>query len=622
MQQALQIFFSIFMLLLFSYNMTALADDKINLSEMETEIYLQPWPAYQKLIGMQIKVQSFDEIQQLWWLVRKAQAENLIYSYDDFSATVKQANSLVKANTPLEIKTRLKLFQGIIERRAGSFTASEQVLTEALAQAKSAKLIRLYVYIKKELAYSKTLTGFYEASFLDMQEAFDEALALNDQFLLAAINETFGAIYSYLDEHEQSIAYYQRALAAYQNFNYPTQIAEALYGLASTYRYWKKYDLAIEYFLQYQQNIGYTPNTNILFFAAYGLGMTYAEKGDCSLAISMIDRALTMQGIIDFNAELYKRKASCLIALGQFDAAEESLLQADAEFSKLPEVIGTEWHLEVTKISAALAHARGQYKLAYQQLEQYYQQYSELLLKNASERLVKVRERLEDERQQVTQAMEERRLEVASLQMEQRNSAQLQQKYFNLVIVLLVVLVLAFVVVQYQRSKTLHRLTIKDPLTDLYNRRYVFDYLNKALVGSQPAKTELVVIAMDIDDFKQINDQYGHPVGDEVIRQVAHVGKQIFRQDDVFARIGGEEFMCILQRTSLAETVKIAERFLGLINESKMIAGHHTKVTVSMGIAALSAECQDAELLYINADKALYQAKHSGKNKVCVFNSC
>ncbi|MBA6417963.1 GGDEF domain-containing protein [Colwellia sp. 6M3] len=87
----------------------------------------------------------------------------------------------------------------------------------------------------------------------------------------------------------------------------------------------------------------------------------------------------------------------------------------------------------------------------------------------------------------------------------------------------------------------------------------------------------------------------------------------------MFGRIGGEEFLCILPRTNIVDSTKIAQRFLALTAASTMVEDHSDQVTVSIGIAEVSLQCKDVNQLYINADKALYQAKHLGKNQVNVF---
>lgn len=619
MKKALQTCYATLIILLLSFPFTAIADNRVNFIDMDHDIYLEPWRTYQNLISLQSAAESYDELSYLWWLLRKAQAENLIYFYDDFSRSVEQANKLVTVKTPLVIQARLSLFQGLIYRRNGNYSQSQETLAKALIQAKEAKLSSLYIYIKQELAYTKTLTEMFDTSLVDIQEAYVEAFALKDQFLIASINETYGAIYGYLDDYKKSIEYYQRAYEAYQSLHYPAHVAEAIYGLASTYRYWQKYDLAIEYFEKYQQQIGYTPNSNISFFSAYGIGMTLAEKGDCLEAIAAIDQALALKGVVDYNAELYKRKASCLITLGRLTEAEEAVFNAASIFANIPELMGTTWQLEVIKISSELAYARGQHDIGYSMLKQYHQKYTKLLLKNSSQRLLKVRASMEVDRQKVAQNLAEKRSEVESLELEKRQSSDALQIYFNIFIVCVILVVLVVIAAQYRTNRKMHTLSIKDALSGLFNRRYIFEYLQTAVVGSNPEKINLSIILIDIDDFKKINDQYGHPVGDDVIRKVAELGREVFRQDDIFGRIGGEEFLCVLPRTTIIEAKKIAERFLALISASNMVQGHQEPVTVSLGIAAFSAQCHDVNQLYINADQALYQAKHLGKNQVKVF---
>lgn len=619
MKKALQVCNATLIILLLSFPFAVTADSRVNFIEMDHDIYLAPWDSYQKLIGLQSAAQSYDEADYLWWLLRKAQAENLIYFYEDFNLTVSQANKLVTPETPLVIQAQLLLFQGLIYRRQGNYTLSQETLAKALIQAKAAKLSRLYVYTKQELAYTKTLTEMFDTSLMDIQEAYVEAFALKDQFLIASINETYGAIYGYLDDYKKSIEHYQRAYASYQSLHYPAHVAEALYGLASTYRYWKKYDLALKYFEKYHEKIGYTPNANLSFFSAYGIGMTLAEKGDCLDAITIIDKALALKGIIDYNAELYKRKASCLIELGRLTEAEEAIFNAASVFANIPELIGTTWQLEVIQISSELAYARGQYDISYNMLKQYHQKYTELLLKNSSKRLLKVRAIMEVERQKISQNLEDKRSKIEILELEKRQSSHEQQVHFNIFIVGVILVILIVIAAQYRSNRKMHSLSIKDSLSGLFNRRYIFDYLQTAVAGHNPQNVNLSIMLIDIDDFKEINDQYGHPVGDDVIRQVAALSRDVFRQDDIFGRIGGEEFLCILPRTTTMEARRIAERFLTLISASKLVKDQQDTITVSIGVAGFSKQCQDVNQLYIDADQALYQAKHLGKNQVHVF---
>jgi len=123
---------------------------------------------------------------------------------------------------------------------------------------------------------------------------------------------------------------------------------------------------------------------------------------------------------------------------------------------------------------------------------------------------------------------------------------------------------------------------------------------------------------LDIDDFKSINDTYGHPVGDEILRQLAGLLNSNIRKSDTVSRFGGEEFIILMPKTSLEGGAVFAERLRKLIMEEKFIVGSITlQITCSFGVSLLSVnDGQDSENYYFLADKSLYMAKQSGKNRV------
>jgi len=599
----------------------AQAQTQLNLTNMDEDIFRQPWKSFERIMALKPQLSSMDETQQLWWLVRKAQSENLLYFHGEFTKTVKQALQLINDNSPLEIKARLNHFQALIWQKSAQYKQSEASFRLAMQQAKQAKLSHIYIKAKQELAYNQSLTELFETSLKDMQEAYVEAFVLNDHFLLALINETYGAIYGYMQEYEKSIEYYEKALDTYEGLGYKAHIAEAVYGLASTYRYWKKFELASDKFRLYREKISYTPNKEISYYGTYGLGMTLAEQGKCLEAITVIDQALVLEGIIDYDAELYKRKASCLIQLKQLQKAEVSLQAAANIFVQLPELIGTAWQLEVLKISAELSFAKGEHKKGYQQLKRYTKQYSELLIKNSSSRVISVRASMEVERHEIEKILQLQLSRVETLEVEAEQQNKIQQNYLILFLMLLLIVVIIVVIVQHQTNKKITALSIIDHLSGLYNRRYIFQYLAKFINEVPSAKKQLVILLVDIDDFKNINDSHGHPIGDKVIEHIAEIAQETLRTADVMGRIGGEEFLCVLPRIELEQSITIAQRMLKNISSNQIQTedGGLVNVTVSIGVAQWTSDISDAKTLYSYADQALYQAKNLGKNRVEVY---
>ncbi|MEW6990132.1 GGDEF domain-containing protein [Colwelliaceae bacterium 6441] len=595
----------------------------IDFKAMKNQLYREPWQTLQQLMTLAPQVELMTTDKKLWWHIRKAQCENLLYLYDDFVQTLAKLTTIIDKNASLTQQANFYYLQGVSSQTSGNYIQSRQQLKKAMEIAKQAQLTRLYIEAKRELAYSYSLVDLFEASLTDLQEAYVEAFALNDRFLLATINETYGAIYGYMRQNEKSIEYYQKALETYESLGFKSHASEAIYGIASTYRYWKKYQLAVQYFKLYQQKVSYTPNTNISYFGAYGMGMTYAEQGKCTEALTIIEEAFQLSGLDDYDAELYKRKASCLITFNQLDEAEEALNASDKIFSSMPELIGTVWQLELLKIHAALEKAKGNYLKAYQFLEEYYQKYAEILIENSSSRVVNLRANMEMKHQEMEKALSSERSKADLLEQQNQNQKTLQQRYFIIFLLILLVIVIAIVTLQFRSNRKMALLTITDSMSGLFNRRYIFKCLKKSIENTPPEKGQLAILVLDIDDFKIINDTYGHPMGDHVIKIVAKLAQQALRSEDMIGRIGGEEFLCILPRSDLAITEKIAQRMKTKISEHvfSFTDGSEFSVTVSIGASCLTSQVREAKALYSLADQALYQAKKLGKNCVKAISS-
>ena len=172
---------------------------------------------------------------------------------------------------------------------------------------------------------------------------------------------------------------------------------------------------------------------------------------------------------------------------------------------------------------------------------------------------------------------------------------------------------------ELKRSNALLKeLSNTDPLTQLFNRRYLMDAIEKECQRVVRKGGTLCLIMLDIDHFKKINDTYGHQEGDNVLQKVAFISQKGIRAYDIASRYGGEEFALVLPDATMAETAVIAERLRQdierhVFNERRP----EMKITASMGIAVFpSVNIQDATALFKAADDALYLAKAGGRNRV------
>jgi diguanylate cyclase (GGDEF)-like protein len=158
---------------------------------------------------------------------------------------------------------------------------------------------------------------------------------------------------------------------------------------------------------------------------------------------------------------------------------------------------------------------------------------------------------------------------------------------------------------------------IRDALTGIYNLRYYKERMNNEISAARRDGTPLSLIYFDLDHFKTVNDQYGHPAGDEVLRQVAKHISKISRAHDVFARVGGEEFTVLLPRCNLSDAMSDAERIRVIIENLSIPVSPELSIniTISLGVVTLLGE-ESAEDFYQRADKKLYEAKQTGRNRV------
>jgi polar amino acid transport system substrate-binding protein len=161
-------------------------------------------------------------------------------------------------------------------------------------------------------------------------------------------------------------------------------------------------------------------------------------------------------------------------------------------------------------------------------------------------------------------------------------------------------------------NQELEKLSITDPLTKLYNRRYLYKSIEMAQVFAERYKTPFSVIMLDIDNFKEINDTYGHDEGDIVLQKIANILLAQSRESDIVGRWGGEEFLIICQQSKIDGALTVAEKICHAIE--KEVFANKVTVTASFGVAEYSEKTKLTVI--VRADNALYKAKKEGKNKV------
>lgn len=168
-----------------------------------------------------------------------------------------------------------------------------------------------------------------------------------------------------------------------------------------------------------------------------------------------------------------------------------------------------------------------------------------------------------------------------------------------------------------QKNRELNELLIKDGLTHLYTREYIIKRISEAIKNFHENRDQFTLIMLDIDHFKDINDQYGHFGGDLILKKISNLLRNNLRKTDTIARWGGEEFLILLQSTNLMNAYQITNKLLKRIRE-KVYTYDDNKIsiTISFGIATYKSDHSVDEIIKA-ADNKLYQAKNNGRNQIC-----
>lgn len=174
---------------------------------------------------------------------------------------------------------------------------------------------------------------------------------------------------------------------------------------------------------------------------------------------------------------------------------------------------------------------------------------------------------------------------------------------------------------QGQLQKALDKLALMsriDGLTQIYNRKHWQESLEQEFAKARRHEKALSLIMFDLDNFKHLNDHYGHQGGDEVLIEISKTIGSLLRVEDVFGRYGGEEFAIVLPETPIKGALELAERICQTVEKSTItFKDKDINVTVSLGVAQLSESDTSFETLIMHADDALYLAKNNGRNQVC-----
>jgi len=587
----------------------------------DSRIRIDPYSSYQDLQSINQVVTGKPAALQALFHLRMAETELMQYRFEDFAESIRRGLSVVNSDTPAEISLWLDIYKCLIYQHEGDIEKTGNCYTRTINQATLSGNKPAAVHALQELAYAQILAEQYEQSMDNLLQAQQLADTGNDPVLQAMVKQAYGAVYAYLDDYEKSVVYYQSALSTYRQRGLNSLVAETTYGLADTFRSWGDHDQARSLYRQFGELFRQYGKTRHQFLALYGLAMSQAEAGDCKSSLETMDQAFAYPGLDDYLASMYRKQSLCLVETGKLPQARVALQTSAKLADKLPGLQGSVWTLEHMQAEAVILAAEGDFGKAFALMSAFHQSYLRRYQQLASNRLAQMSITMENRNKDlVIERLQGQKLKASVELDRQRQKIELQT---SLTLTGLIVLFGACLFILYQRRVTrkFMDLSFHDPLTRLYNRRYIFELMDKLIANARPGRTQMSVILMDVDNFKMINDVYGHSTGDQVLCRLAEICLQELRAGDSVGRIGGEEFMIVVPREAEEQTRMIAERLRQVIEKSCVINASNEVIrfTVSVGVSRLHPGCVDSAALFRQADAALYQAKRQGKNRIVEY---
>lgn len=533
---------------------------------------------------------------------------------------------------------------------------------EAFAEAKLAEATAAHD-LEAMARFHYCRGGFRESTaapkdaLADYEKGIELARKDEDSTLVAQGLVYRGGMNSVLGLHGKALADLLEAQRVFQENHAPEAANQTFQNIGTAYRRLGYLDRAREYLAQsieYEEKVG---DRELLFASTLQLGFTEEEAGNFTKALQLDQQAIDIglaTGVKGIEASAQVALASVLIELHRNDDALASLARAEAGQAAIgdsgsqgmiayergralaglgqhahaieayqraeaaPDFNTNQRYLELLYSARAQSfEALGKIPAALQDYKRYLAAHEEVAQRRSDQQAQMLREQFDTDRSnfenarlKAEQALKDRQVE--SLQNERR-----WQEVAMGLLAILICLLLLLTIRQLARLRTWKRMASMDALTSVANRRAIDHFGAAAWRQARAQREPLAVLVVDLDLFKRINDRFGHPVGDRALAQIAHACQGMLREGDLLGRVGGEEFVVVLPRTSYANAMDVAERLRKRVETLRfedLPAGVQT--TISIGVAEIAAGDDSFADIEKRADAALYRAKTEGRNRV------
>jgi diguanylate cyclase (GGDEF)-like protein len=467
------------------------------------------------------------------------------------------------------------------------------------------------------------LTEQLEKSITMLNNALIIANKINNDELMGSVNSELGILYSYMYNPKKSVEFYQASYEYYKKAGMDLYALNSLQNIAVNHMDESRYEQAILLFEEIIESADKFSSNEVVGRIYTSLALSHVNKEEpdldtaynyITIAEKYLKSAQQHNALIHFNVN----KAYVLKAMNRFDEALESLEAAEKLLAINNKTKNTYSHYNLMYLQSDIYYKTNKYQQAYNKQSEYLTRLFEEQLSVNMDKIEELRLSFESKQADLRKKILE---QEESVQVMQLNDVTYHEKNLQLLIasVALILAALAWFLLKLLKSqKHLVRISQTDDLTGVVNRRRLMELGEELYINAQKYSQCFSVLMLDVDNFKAINDNFGHSIGDKVLKEIAKLTNDVMRETDCFGRFGGEEFIALLPETSHQSAEDIAQRIRINIQDKVWSYKHLTKVTVSIGVSSYQRERETsfAQLLR-DADVMMYKAKKLGRNKVC-----
>jgi diguanylate cyclase len=533
-----------------------------------------------------------------------------------------------RLSSPSITASELLYARGFAVESLGDYKAAREDYLNGLEIADSLNNKKIVAIGLVNIGALNYLMEKFDRSLIMFNDALAIAQKINDDELLGFIYGEMGILYSLISQEEKSLSYHKSAYEYYLKAGKVFYALNTLRNIASSHSINERYDEAISVYKQILENIDKIANNELISSVYAGMAWAHVKKEDSDPEASYQYMLIASQYIekaeqVDIPIAHALDKGYLFMELGRYQEALENMDIATEYLKKYDEsdqkVVNTISRLNLLYLKAETYFKINDYQQAFQSQDEFLTFALTLPEKSDIDGVEDLRMRYESEQADLQTKILEQKESVQSLLLSEAKSDVKDRRVF-IIIFALIALVLAWILIKIiNGQKKLLVATRTDSLTNVFNRRRLMQLGNELFKQAKEETLLLSLFIVDVDSLKKVNDNYGHNIGDETLKAIANLGLKQMRDKDIFGRFSGEEFVALLPNTTNQDAKVIAERLRLSVEKHAWPPNQMQRMSVSIGVAHYNqTKHQTVEALLKDADSLMYQAKHLGKNRVCM----